>query len=94
MQWKRISNVLATDPPYVVHAIRKEGHPCLEACFGSKEKKVGAKLLTVRGSDFQSSKGVHGIRSRRVRLGAPVKRDPLSQGERSWYSHLFTGDEF
>ena len=50
MQWKRIPNVLATDPP-VVHAIRKEGDPCLEACFRSK----GRCILTVY---FQSLRRV------------------------------------
>ena len=52
MQWKRIPNVLVTDPPYVVHAIRKEGHPCLEACVGSKGKKVGAKTTHSEGLRF------------------------------------------
>ena len=52
MQWKHIPNVPGTDPPYVVHAIRKEGHPCLEACVGSKGKKVGAKTTHSEGLPF------------------------------------------
>ena len=73
LQFIRWNNAMETHskrarnrPPYVVHAIRKEGHSCLEACFRSKGKRLMPKLLTVRGSDFQSLKGppypMHGSR--------------------------------